>query len=74
MDVPEVIQGVVALALIAADFFLSRSGHVDSGLQTAVPVLVAFYFGGRISTGGAKQAAKSAAALNGNGNGNGGAH
>lgn len=49
-SIGELVAGLVALSLIGADIFLSVHGTSDSGLQSAVPVIVAFYFGGRVST------------------------
>jgi threonine/homoserine/homoserine lactone efflux protein len=46
----ELIAGFIALALIGADVYLTVHGTIDSGLQAAVPIIVAFYFGGRAST------------------------
>lgn len=55
VDASEIIGGIVALVLIGSDFFLSLKGHVDSGLQSAVPLIVAFYFGTRSGTAATKQ-------------------
>lgn len=46
----EFIAGVIALVLIGADVWLTVEGKVDTGLQASVPIIVAFYFGGRVSS------------------------
>lgn len=61
--VSEVIQGAVALALIAADVWLVGTGHPDTTLGTAIPIIVAFYFGTRGAIAIVKQSQQS----NGNG-------
>lgn len=51
----ELIQGIVAIVLIGADVALVVSGHSDAVLSSAVPIIVAFYFGGRVTIAAVKQ-------------------
>jgi hypothetical protein len=72
----DITAAIVAVILIAADVYLTIHGTQDTGLQGAVPVIVAFYFGGRITSRAWSQrlnvendATDKANAANGNGNG-----
>jgi hypothetical protein len=47
----DIIGGVVAVALIVSHVVLASSHVADPELGQAVPVLLAFYFGGRITAG-----------------------
>ena len=53
-EVAEYLGALVAIVLIGADVALTLLGRSDSGLAASVPVIVAFYFGGRVSNQGAR--------------------
>lgn len=47
----DIIGGVVAVGLIVSNVVLSLHHITEPELNASVPVLIAFYFGGRITAG-----------------------
>jgi hypothetical protein len=58
----EIIQAVIACVLIAIEAYLLVSGKPADGFETAVPIVLAFYFGRQVGNGVASLSNRSAGA------------